>query len=63
MTTPKLAPVEVVLARSLTNQALAQRLDHLHYSRRAFDKKQADAFLEEAARRLRWGVPSHEITA
>jgi hypothetical protein len=45
----------VVMARALTDEALAQRLSGIRDNRRRFDKATTDALLEEAARRLRWG--------
>lgn len=41
-------------AGALSNAALAQRLDMIKYKRRSFSKDETDAFLEEAAIRLRW---------
>ena len=51
---PTNGTTEQILARSLTNQALASRLDLFRHNRRHFDKVQADAYLDEASRRLRW---------
>ena len=51
---PLQGTTEQILANSLTNDALAQRLSMLEGNRRAFSKTQADAYLCEAARRLRW---------
>jgi hypothetical protein len=51
---PLMLPHEQRTARALDNVNLAQRLDALRINRRAFDKKEADAYLQEAARRLRW---------
>ena len=43
-----------IMARSLTNQALAVRISMILGNRRAFDKVTTDALLEESERRLRW---------
>lgn len=51
---PVQGSAEMHTARALTDNALATRLALLRDNRRAFPKAQADAFLEEAARRLRW---------
>jgi hypothetical protein len=42
------------VAQALNNAALAHRLTMVKNSRRNFNKSETDAFLEEAARRLRW---------
>jgi hypothetical protein len=44
------------VARSLTDAALAQRLDAVAFNRRSFARIPTDAFLAEAARRLRWDL-------
>jgi hypothetical protein len=46
--------IEQSVANSLTNPALAQRLSMIEANRRAFTKKETDAFLAEAATRLLW---------
>lgn len=47
---------EQIVGNTLTNEALAHRVEMIAYNRRAFRKAEADAFLHEAARRLRWKV-------
>lgn len=47
------SPVQI-MARALTNAALAQRVSMIQDSRRAFDKATTDALLAEAAKRLQW---------
>jgi hypothetical protein len=54
MAGPTNGTVEEILASAMTNQALAQRLSVIRWSRRSFSKAQTDALLEEAAKRLRW---------
>lgn len=51
---PTQGSTEQILARSLTNAALAVRCDQLAYSPRSYTREERDAFLNEAARRLRW---------
>lgn len=51
---PRAMPAEQRAARALDNRLLAARIDSLRINRRAFTKAEADAFLAEAARRLRW---------
>lgn len=47
---------ELRSVRTLPDAVLAQRLCAIRGNRRAFDKITTDAILEEAERRLRWGV-------
>lgn len=54
MNGPKQGSTEQIIASALTNPTLSIRLTMLKNNRREFDKNQADAFLEEAARRLYW---------
>ena len=51
---PTQGSLEQILAKAMTNQALAQRLDMIAANRRSIDKKATDAYLAEAANRLRW---------
>jgi len=54
MNTTRNGSTAQILARSLTNGALAARIDMMLDSRRSFDKETSDAYLEEVSRRLRW---------
>lgn len=47
---------EMRVARSLTDEALAARIDSIRTQPRSFDKQEKAMFLMEAARRLRWGT-------
>ena len=51
---PTNGTTEQTLAKALTNVALAHRIEMILANRRAFSKAQADAYLDEAAIRLRW---------
>lgn len=51
---PQQGTTEQILARSLTNEALAQRVDMIAAKPQEFTRKQRDEYLIEAARRLRW---------
>lgn len=55
MATPQMASAAVQAARSLTDDALAQRVTNIQQNPRWGGKAIQDATLEEAARRLRWG--------
>ena len=46
--------MEQIIAKSMTNETLAHRVGMIRDNRRAFDKAQTDAFLDEAQTRLRW---------
>lgn len=46
--------VAAQVARSLTNAALAQRLGMIRDTPRSVPKLERNAYLDEAARRLRW---------
>ena len=51
---PVQGTVEELVARSLTNHVLAARILQFKDNRRMDSRKQVDAYLEEAARRLLW---------
>jgi hypothetical protein len=54
MNLPTNGTAEQIWANGLTNKALGQNIASLRHNRRVFDKKTADALLEEAAKRLSW---------
>lgn len=58
---PRQGTTDEQAASALDDQALAAQLDTLRRNRHAFSKARADAFLFEAARRLRWGRQSEVI--
>lgn len=51
---PKQGSAEQQMAAALTNEALGIRVHHVRDNRRAYDKKTADALLDEAGKRLLW---------
>jgi hypothetical protein len=52
--TPRQGSIQENIANSLTNKALANRLEILRSNPRRFSVAEKNSFLEEAARRLQW---------